>query len=116
MSLNRLNQPYKARPSPIFRKKNHVKLGRFDLKCEFYTLKNTFQIKIILILIGSEMLFHVNQSDFRNIQWFLSYTQKCVKKWQKLALQETLQLRNQKKILKFRNDNSKTIIQNVLTF
>ena len=40
-------------------------------------------MKPIVILICIETFLHVKKSNYNNIQWFLSYTHKCVKKWQK---------------------------------
>ena len=50
-----------------------------------------YQIKSKLILMEHLTFFHVKQSDFQNVMWFLSYTQKFMKtKNKKPALGETL--------------------------
>ena len=65
-----------------FSEKSQVKIGQFDLKSQCYTFKNfIFQITHIVILIDIETLFHEKEPDFKNILWYLSYRQKCVKTW-----------------------------------
>ena len=36
-----------------------------------------------MIQVGLLTFFHVKKSDFKNVKWLLSYTQKCMKKRQK---------------------------------
>ena len=79
-SLNGLNQPYKARPSTIF-DKSYAKLSRNVQKNIFYTL--IFFVKLGIILKSLVTFFHVQLSDFGIIKWFMSYTQKYMKTWQK---------------------------------
>ena len=40
-------------------------------------------MKPIVVLITLWTFFHVIYSDFENIKWFLSCTQKWMRKWQK---------------------------------
>ena len=43
-------------------------------------------MEIKVTLNGPLTIFHVKQSNFQNIKWFLSYTQKCVNEGQKTAI------------------------------
>ena len=60
-SLNCLNQPYLARPSPIY-KVSCVKIGRFDHTNIFLPYKNFFR-KTKMIQVDILTFFHVEWSD-----------------------------------------------------
>ena len=64
-----------------------------------------------MIMNGHLTFFHVKQSDFQDIKWFLSYTQKIYKKGEKL-LEERLYKSKTNKYFNFKiwHYNSKTNI------
>ena len=77
-----MNQPYLALPGLIC-KKTGENLFIWPIKSILFLIKTSFRIKNILILIALEFSFYVKSSDFKYNQWFLSFTLKCVNKWQK---------------------------------
>ena len=71
-----------------------------------------------MILIGLVTFFHVELSDHRNINWFLSYIQKFMKKIQKIGFTRNTIISKTKEDfeLKIWHNYSKTGNHIVLTF
>ena len=52
--------------------------------CKIY-----FESQVLIHSMSLVTFVHVQQSNFGNIEWFLSSTQKCLEKSEKLPLPET---------------------------
>ena len=80
-SLSGLNQQHLARSHPTFRK-SLGKIGQTVLKIEtfFSHIVSSLLIKLVVTVTVFRTSFHVKQSEFDNIRWFLSYTWRCMKK------------------------------------
>ena len=78
-TLNCLDRPYKARPVQVFRKKKSDENWSFrPKKSLLHPIKFISQTKLITDpgRLFDDFFFYVKHSDFGNVKYFLSYTQK----------------------------------------
>ena len=107
--------PEPFRPSPCwpdFQKKSHVK--SVDLTKNYIFIHYIFLIKTKVILIDLWTCFYVKQSDCGNIFCFLSYIQKCRKKWQKTGFTRNALISKPKQ--NFASKCETTILKHITTF